>query len=87
MRNLDRDSWIIGGQDGPMRTKAILTGSGGPESPLLTYSEAAEYLRISVGKLKRLVGEGQIVSISIGWRRLFRRPDLDNFIESRQVGA
>ena len=54
-------------------------------SPLLTYQEAADYLRISLATIDRMVRAGEITSVLIRGRRLFRIPDLEKYIQAHSI--
>jgi excisionase family DNA binding protein len=54
-------------------------------APLMTYQEAADYLRISLATIDRMVRAGEISSVLIRGRRLFRIPDLDEYIRAHSV--
>ena len=54
-------------------------------SPLMTYQEAANYLRISLATIDRMVRGGELSSVLIRGRRLFRIRDLDEYIHSHCV--
>jgi excisionase family DNA binding protein len=54
-------------------------------SPLLTYQEAADYLRVSPATIDRLVRDGEISSVLIRGRRLFRILDLDEYIRAHSI--
>lgn len=54
-------------------------------SPLLTYQEAADYLRISPATIDREVRAGEISSVLIRGRRLFRLADLDQYIRAHSI--
>jgi excisionase family DNA binding protein len=54
-------------------------------SPLMTYQEAANYLRISLATIDRMVRAGEISSVLIRGRRLFRIRDLDEYIHSHSI--
>jgi excisionase family DNA binding protein len=54
-------------------------------SPLMTYQEAANYLRISLATIDRMVRAGEISSVLIRGRRLFRIRDLDEYIRSHSI--
>jgi excisionase family DNA binding protein len=45
-------------------------------SPLRTYQEAADYLRISLATIDRMVRANELPSVLIRGRRLFRIRDL-----------
>ncbi len=50
----------------------------------MTKVEAATYLRVSARKLEKIMAKGDIIGARIGGRRLlFRRQDLDAYVESR----
>jgi excisionase family DNA binding protein len=55
----------------------------------LTTTEAARYLRVNVGTLRRWAREGAIPAAKLGNRGGFRfkREDLDRFLENRQTTA
>ena len=53
---------------------------------LLTRSEAAEFLRVSLRTFDSLAAEGHFPKYRIGKQRIvFRRNDLDAYVEDRQV--
>jgi excisionase family DNA binding protein len=54
-------------------------------SPLMTYQEAADYLRISLATIDRMVRANELSSVLICGRRLFRIRDLDEYIRSHSV--
>ena len=54
-------------------------------SPLLTYQEAADYLRVSPATVDRLVRAAEISSVLIRGRRLFRILDLDKYIRDHSI--
>ena len=54
-------------------------------SPLMTYQEAANYLRISLATIDRMVRAGEISSVLIRGRRLFRIRDLAEYIRSHSI--
>ena len=68
-----------------MRLSDMQHDAGLPVAPpatlLLSKSEAAETLRISQSTLRRLWRSGQLRSVSIGGRRLFRRSDVEAFAD------
>jgi len=51
-------------------------------SVLLDVEEAAMALRISRSRLFQLVASGELLSVKLGRRRLFRRTDLEAFASS-----
>lgn len=53
------------------------------EDRLLTKEEVAEYLRISRATLGRLMKK--IPYIKLGRRVLFKKSDIDKFLESKKV--
>ena len=60
--------------------EAIVTNS-----PLMTVKEAAAYLRMSVRQLYNLRSdERPLVPVKIGARTLYRRQDLDQFIDQHR---
>jgi excisionase family DNA binding protein len=56
-------------------------------SPLMTYQEAAEYLRISLATIDRMVRAGEISSVLIRGRRLFRITDLNDYIRAHSISG
>lgn len=58
-------------------------------SPLLSYREAAGYLRVSVSTVDRLVRARELTPVSIRYRRLFRKTELDAYISTKagDIGA
>lgn len=52
---------------------------------ILTYSEAAHHLRVSVRTLRRRVREHRIPTIRLGGVR-FLRSDLDHYLNQLRVG-
>jgi excisionase family DNA binding protein len=54
---------------------------------LLDRLQAAKYLCISVNHLGNLTGAGEMTSLTIGRRRLYRRVDLDAWVAERVVGG
>ena len=68
-----------------MRLSDVLSDAGHTPTPpatlLLSVEEAMAELRISRTQLWRLWHSGQLRSVSIGRRRLFRRSDLAAFAE------
>ena len=55
------------------------------DSPYFDYKMAAEYLHLSEQTLRRSVQYNLISFIKIGNRVLFKKSDLDNFMEERRV--
>ena len=56
-------------------------------SPLMTYREAAEYLRISLATIDRMVRAGEISSVLIRGRRLFRIHDLNDYVRPHSISG
>ena len=56
-----------------------------PRSNLLTLQEAADYLAISVGYLRRLVREKRIPYVKVGKYVRFNIRDLDGWLDARRV--
>jgi excisionase family DNA binding protein len=54
-------------------------------SPLMTYQEAAGYLRIPLATIDRMVRANELSSVLIRGRRLFRIRDLDAYIRSHSI--
>lgn len=53
----------------------------------LTRKTAAAYLAISTRKLDQLASSGEIPKAKIGTKTVFRKIDLDKFLESQIVGG
>jgi excisionase family DNA binding protein len=53
--------------------------------PLLTFQEAADYLRISLATIDRMVRDNELSSVLIRGRRLFRIRVLDEYIRSHSI--
>lgn len=53
--------------------------------PIMTKSEAAEYLRISIRHIQRLVNARQIRPARINRRVLFTRQELDRYVELKMA--
>jgi excisionase family DNA binding protein len=66
------------------RVDAALAASRptGNDSPWLALDEAADYLRVSIRTLERLIRQGRIASTTIGRRRLVHRSALDAYATS-----
>jgi excisionase family DNA binding protein len=54
---------------------------------VLDRLQAADYLRISVNHLGNLTSAGQLPSLTIGRRRLYRRVDLDQWLAERVIAG
>lgn len=50
-------------------------------SPILTISEAADYIKLAKGTLYQYIHYGKIPHYKIGNRVMFKKEDLDDFIE------
>jgi len=55
------------------------------ENRLITKKEVQEYLRISSATLDRLIKNKNIPHIKLGRRVLFKKSDIDKFLESKKV--
>lgn len=63
-------------------------GSQGDGTPaLLDVEEAADYLRCDKQRLYNLKSEGRVKSVKDGSRLLFRRADLDAYLEESTAKA
>ena len=51
------------------------------ESKVMTVNGAAAYLGVSPGFIRRLVAERRIVHYKVGRRVMFRREEIDQFID------
>jgi len=56
-----------------------------PQKELFTKQETTEYLRISMNTLYRLMKSGELPYIKLERRVLFKKDDIDRFIESKRV--
>jgi len=56
-----------------------------PDKDLLTRKETMEYLRICRGTLDRMMKKHDIPFIKMGKKVLFRKSDIDAFLESKTV--
>lgn len=56
------------------------------DSPYLSKSEAAAYLRLSLRSIDNLVARGELVAYKPVKKLLFRRNDLDRWVQSHRVG-
>lgn len=56
-----------------------------PKKELLTKQETIEYLRISMNTLYRLMKSGELTYIKLERKVLFKKEDIDKFIESKKV--
>lgn len=54
------------------------------EMSLLTVAMALDYLHISRQTLYKLINAGEIVPVKIGKRTLFKKEDIDRFIDGHQ---
>lgn len=52
---------------------------------ILTLQEAADYLKIGIWGMRRLVWEGQLPVVRIRRKMMFDKGDLDRFIEQQKV--
>jgi excisionase family DNA binding protein len=67
-------------------TSSAMNNTGG--SCYLTHEEAAAYLRVSSCTLYCWVSKGRIIPLKAGTRSLYRKADLDAFLEEcRQEAA
>ena len=57
----------------------------GMEKDLMTKAEMLEYLRISKGTLDKLMREKGIPFLKLGKRVLFKKSDIDKWLESKRV--
>jgi excisionase family DNA binding protein len=59
-----------------------------PKREWLTSAEAAEYIQIHLGTIRRWARDGMIPAVKLGNRGGFRfkLEDLDRFMESRRPG-
>lgn len=60
-------------------------GKGEPLPDYLTRPETWKYLRISEAYLAELTASGAIPSLKLGYRRLYRRADLDAWMDSKVI--
>ena len=52
---------------------------------LLSKKQAAEYLNISIGTLEKLMREKELLYIKLERKVLFRKSDIDKFLEDRTI--
>jgi len=55
--------------------------------PLLTTEEVAEYLRVDVVTVRRLITRGELPAYRIGGEFRFTAPDVEGFVKSQRVTA
>lgn len=55
------------------------------EDAVMTKAEAIEYMRISVATIDRLMKSRTLPFIKVGKKVLFRKSDIDKFLERRLV--
>ncbi len=56
------------------------------ETPYLNQREAAQHLNVRLGTLRKLVARRAVAFIRISPRvMMFRRPDLDRFMDQRVI--
>jgi len=53
----------------------------------MTKKEVAEFLRMSIATIDRLIQKGKIPSYKVGRKRLFKKEDLINWVESQKEGG
>lgn len=56
-------------------------------SPLLNRQAAAKYLAIGLSTLAEMTAQRLVPSVKIGRRRLYRRQDLDEWIDAQVEGT
>jgi excisionase family DNA binding protein len=54
------------------------------ESPLLTTHEAADYLRVKVCTIRRMVKAGELPAVRVGHRDCIRKAALDLWIKAHE---
>jgi excisionase family DNA binding protein len=54
---------------------------------VLDRPEAAEYLRVGLSYLAELTASGEVPSLKLGRRRLYRRADLDRWLAMKVEGG
>ena len=62
-----------------------MTNSYNPNETIVgafTRKDAAAYLSISTRLLDKLASEGRLVRTKIGWKSVFLKQDLDEFLKS-----
>ena len=57
------------------------------EARYLTPAEAAEYLRMSLSWVRKATRAGALPHAQLGWRLVYDRKDLDEFVRERKVAA
>nr|WP_077321419.1 helix-turn-helix domain-containing protein [Virgibacillus proomii] len=53
----------------------------------LTVSETAKYLGVSTDLIYLLVREGKIIHFRLGRRILFKKEEIDKWVQSQMVGG
>ena len=53
----------------------------------LTPAETAEYLRMSLSWVRKVTRAGALPHADLGWRIVYDREDLDEFVRQRKVAA
>lgn len=61
--------------------------SNGATRPVFNTKQAAEYLGISTTSIERMRSDYKIPFVRLGGRVVYRRKDLDQFIEDRLVSS
>lgn len=68
------------GQTGPTLAEIVRTFQ--TPSVMLTYAQAAQWLKVSTRTLKRMVTAGEIPTVTVGGSVRIRRADLEHYIAS-----
>jgi len=55
------------------------------EGAIMTKAEAMEYMRLSVATIDRLMKRHALPHVKVGKKVLFRKRDIDAFLEKRLV--
>ena len=65
-----------------LRNMKVTTATPSPATPLLNYPAAQQYLGgVSRSTMKQLVASRELRAISVRGRTMFRRDDLDAYVE------
>jgi excisionase family DNA binding protein len=67
------------------RARADKIGGVKAEREILSFADVLEYLGIGRGLLFKLMAEGDLPFAKLGRRTLFRKSDVDAFLEKRLV--
>src|SRR6516164_9531755 len=55
--------------------------------PLLTTEDVAEFFRVDVVTIRRMIGKGDLTAYRVGGEYRFKRADIDAYLERQQIPA